>query len=93
MSDGAVQVVEPFDVEQKWGGPSSHDVDRYLYIIFIVNSFLFFGHFANRKFGGIFILLLVSKVGRYPGRSFAFYHTTYLKQHLRTSSESYWVTK
>ena len=25
MSDGAVQVVEPFDVEQKWGGPSSHD--------------------------------------------------------------------
>jgi hypothetical protein len=55
--------------------------------------FLFFGHFANRKFGGIFILLLVSKVGRYPGRSFAFYHTTYLKQHLRTSSESYWVTK
>ncbi|XP_059461310.1 protein TOPLESS-RELATED PROTEIN 2-like [Corylus avellana] len=25
MSDGAVHVVEPFDVEQKWGGPSSQD--------------------------------------------------------------------
>lgn len=25
MSDGAVHVVEPSDVEQKWGGPSSQD--------------------------------------------------------------------
>ncbi|KAM4076897.1 hypothetical protein ACJW30_12G099300 [Castanea mollissima] len=25
MSDGTVHVVEPIDVEQKWGGPSSHD--------------------------------------------------------------------
>ncbi|KAK4572356.1 hypothetical protein RGQ29_030693 [Quercus rubra] len=25
MSDGTVHVVEPIDLEQKWGGPSSHD--------------------------------------------------------------------
>ncbi|KAJ6877563.1 hypothetical protein NC651_030346 [Populus alba x Populus x berolinensis] len=25
MSDGAVHVVEPSDVEMKWGGPSSQD--------------------------------------------------------------------
>jgi hypothetical protein len=25
MSDGAVHVLEPFDIEQKWGGPSSQD--------------------------------------------------------------------
>ena len=33
MSDGAIHVVEPFDVEQKWGGPSSQDNgDQYLQI-------------------------------------------------------------